>query len=136
MSRFARLNAAANAVAEIIDIDPEIYAALLATGNPKAQFLRPLVTDAAPTPTATQHLVRGPVVIEPTQARETWLLVDKTADELAAETAATDRAATLQQLKALQAALQAGTGTAAERLARLEKVAAFQVKEFIRGAAL
>ena len=104
MSRFARLNAAANAVAEIIDIDPEIYAALLADGNPKAQFLRPLV--------------------------------DKTADELAAETAATDRAATLQQLKALQAALQAGTGTAAERLARLEKVAAFQVKEFIRGAAL
>ena len=102
------------------DLSPEQFAGLQANG--KADGLRVYVLDTRPTPTATQAVEEGPVVVGPVEAHRTWTLRDKTAAELAADQAATDRAADLDQIRTVLTALKNGTGTAAERLTRLERV--------------
>lgn len=57
-----------------------------------------------------------------------WVVRDKTAEELAAEQAAKDDTTEKQTIKAYIAALQAGTGTTAERFKRVERVCAYLLK--------
>lgn len=123
--KYARIDPLTQAVT-IIEIEQATYEALVEAANPKAAYLRPLVIDPRPTPTASQVVNPGPIVIEPTQARQTWVLVSKSAEQLADETQQTE----LAQLKAMIATLQAGTGTAAERLVRVERVCAWLLKGY------
>ena len=127
MTTYARLDPITLLVRDTVDLTAQQYAAL--NGNPKQAFIRPLVIDAQPTPTSAQIVVRGPYVVEAARVRQTWLLQDKTAGQIAAEAAAADRATELQQLRLAIAALQAGTGTAAERLVRLERVCVRLLKD-------
>lgn len=84
----------------------------------------PFVQTHKPTVTAQQvaYLV-APVVTSGT-AVETWVVRDKTPDELAVDA----DAAELEQIKAAYLALKNGTGTSAERLARAERVLARVLK--------
>ena len=120
--RFALLDLLTGQVSSVVNIDAGVYERLVSTGNPKALALRPLVTDTQPTPGPTERVVKGPFVVEATRARETWVIVQKTAEELAAEQEAAARATEYQNLRAVVEALRNGTGTAAERLARVERV--------------
>ena len=120
---YARINPD-NSVS-LVDLDPAFVAALIAAGNPKADSIRAYVIDAQPVPSAAQRVVDGGYVIEPTQVRKTWALAAKSAAELDAET----DAAELEQLKTIAAALQAGTGTAGERLVRVERVCVWLLKQ-------
>ena len=94
------------------DLSPEQFQAL--APNKRAD-LRPYVIDAQPTPSATQYVESGPVNVTYTEARKTWLLLDKSAEQVERETE-------VAQAKAVLVALKNGTGTSAERLARIERV--------------
>jgi len=88
----------------------------------------PLVIDAQPTPSGTQTVESGPITFTATQAHQTWLLVAKTQAVLDREA----DAAELEILRNVIAALQAGTGTAAERLQRLERTCVWLLKQSIK----
>lgn len=120
--RFVLLDLQNGFVAAILNLEPGVYEHLVATQNPKAAALRPLVTDPKPTPGANQRVVPGPIVVEPTRARETWVIVAKTAEEIAAEQEAAAKAAEYLVLRSVVDALRNGTGTAAERMVRVERV--------------
>jgi len=120
---YARINPD-NSVS-LVDLDPAFVAALIAAGNPKAGSIRTYVIDAQPVPSAAQRVVDAGYVIEPAQVRKTWALAAKSAAELDAET----DAAELEILKTIAAALQAGTGTAGERLVRVERVCVWLLKQ-------
>jgi len=129
MSLYARLTETGSLL-DLVDITPEQYAAL--AGNPKQSRLRLLVTDAQPTPSATQYVAPGPVVIEPTQARRTWVLVAKSAAQIDAETLAAERVTDMVQLALVVTALRDGTGTAGERLTRVERVCVRLLRDALR----
>lgn len=119
MTIYARLSEAGE-FRDTVELTPDQYHAF--DGNPKQQLLRPFITDAQPVPLSTQTVQPGPIVVELTQVRQTWILVDKTAAELAAETEAAERIADVTQIMTVLTNLKNGTGTSAERLARLERV--------------
>src|SRR5688500_8555495 len=110
-------------VDRLVELTAEQYAALQVNG--KAAFLRLWIVDPQPTPSATQAVQMGPVVITGTEARQTWTLRDKTQAELDAEANAADRPTVKAVVTALTtdiAAYNANpdvTGTAVERLAKL-----------------
>lgn len=85
---YARIDPLTLAVT-LIDITQEQFNAL--DGNPKQAWLRQLVIDAKPVPSASQVVVDAGYVIEPTQVRQTWALRNKTADELEAESLAAEK---------------------------------------------
>lgn len=120
MTAYARLDPLTMLVRDIVNLSPEQYAAL--AGNPKQAFIRPLVIDAQPTPTAAQRVARGPYVVEPNQVRQTWEITEKTAEEIAAEAEQEARLADLAQIRTVLAAMKDGTGTTTVRLQRLEAV--------------
>lgn len=120
MTTYARLDPLTMLVRDTVELTPEQYAAL--NGNPKQAFIRPMVIDAQPTPTAAQRVGRGPYVVEPNQVRQTWVLSEKTAEEIAAEVEQSERLADLAQIRTVLAAMKAGTGTTTVRLQRLEAV--------------
>lgn len=120
---YARINPD-NSVS-LVDLDPAFVASLVAAGNPKANSIRAYVIDAQPVPSSAQRVVDAGYVIEATQARKTWGLVAKSASELSAETDASE----LAQLETIAAALQAGTGTAGERMVRVERVCVWLLKQ-------
>lgn len=120
--RFVVLDLQTGFVAVVVDIDTAVYQHLVASGNPKANALRQLITDPLPTPGINQRVIAGPIVVEPTRARETWVVVDKTQEEIAAEQEAASRVAEYQALRTLIDALRNGTGTAGERMTRVERV--------------
>ena len=118
--RFARLHPNLS-LRDIIEMSQQEYDALVISNPNKAVLLRPLVTDPLPTINAAiEKIVAGPIVIEATQARETWTVVAKTQAEIDADndTAAADLY--YSTLTATLADLTAGTGNNADRLARLE----------------
>lgn len=121
MSRYALVDPTTEAVRRVAELTAEQVAAL---APQKRQWIRPLVTDPQPTPTAQQRVQRGGYVVEAEQVRETWTLVDKTPEELAAEAAAAERETDYAQLRQVHIALRDGTGTQAERLRRVERVCA------------
>lgn len=99
----------------------------------KRDLLRPYVVDPKPTPSPTQYVAAGPVVVSPTEARKTWALVDKPAQQIANELFHSQRTADLEQIRLVYSALKNGTGTAAERLARCERVLARLLKDIFGG---
>jgi hypothetical protein len=119
MTTYARLNEV-GAFRDIIDLTTDQYHAL--DGHPKQAMLRLYVIDAQPVPSGAQTVQDGPIVIEPTQARKTWALVDKSAATLAQEADAAARLAEITLIKTVLTDMKNGVGTAAERLARLERV--------------
>ena len=106
------------------NLTPEQYNAFVANG--KAVHLRLWIMDPEPAVAATQVFQPGPVVITDTEARQTWVVREKTQAEMDREANATD----LPQLKQLVLELTADihaynansdtSGTAAERLTKLE----------------
>ena len=132
MTTYARLTAEMNAVDLLLELTAEQYVALEANG--KASWLRLWAVDAQPTPGATQVVEHGPIVINETEARQTWALREKTQAELDAEANSADRPTIKAAITALSADIAAYnanpdvTGTAVERLAKLEA----RVKELER----
>lgn len=120
MTTYARLDPLTLLVRDAVELTAEQYAAL--NGNPKQAYIRPLVADPQPTPTASQYVIAGPYVVEPTRVRKTWAVVEKSAEEIAAEAEQEARLADLAQIRTVLAAMKAGTGTTTVRLQRLEAV--------------
>lgn len=79
---------------------------------------------------ATEAVEEGAPVIEPHQARKTWSVRPLTMLELDARA----DAAQLETMRRVYSALNAGTGDGAARLARVEKVAAFLLKQHAKVA--
>jgi hypothetical protein len=109
----------------IVDLAPETVAGLAPS---KRDTLRLYSVDPMPTPPPSQFVVDGPLVVDQTTARKTWELRDKTPAQLEAEAFAANQQATLEQARAIYHALKNGTGTAAERLTRVERVAAHYLR--------
>jgi hypothetical protein len=120
MTTYARLDPATLQFATLVELTPEQYAALEVNG--KAIYLRAWSVDPKPTPSATQIVFSGPIVIDATTARQTWTLQDKSAEQIDREQAEADR----PQIRAMLAAMQAYaenqdvSGTAVQRIERLE----------------
>jgi hypothetical protein len=120
MTTYARLDPATLQFSFLVELTPEQYAALEVNG--KALYLRAWSVDAQPTPGATQYVDRGPIVIDATTARQTWVLQEKTAAQLELEQTEADKPQVRAVLAAMQAyaANQDVSGTAVQRIERLE----------------
>lgn len=104
--RFARLHADTLLFRDIIEMTQQEYDDLLVSNPAKAALLRPLVTDPQPTFDPATHKVEpGPIVIEATQARETWVVVAKTPEELEADELAEELAQVEARLTNLNEAI-------------------------------
>lgn len=114
----------------ILELD-EVEVSRLAAS--KRSTLYPFSVDQKPTPSATQYVEHGPIVVGKDAARQTWVLVGKTPDMLKAEAFAAERDVDLAQVKSIFQALKAGTGTAGERLTRCERVLARLLKDMFGG---
>jgi hypothetical protein len=99
MPTFARIDPQTSAIA-LVEITQAQFDAL--AGNPKRQFLRPLVVDGPPVPSATEVVSDGGYVIEPTQVRRTWALRAKTQAEIDATAQADELALLKQAISVLQ----------------------------------
>jgi hypothetical protein len=126
--------------ATVINLTDEQYLAL--AGNPKREWIRPLVIDPQPTPSATQVVVDAGIVVGPTEAHQTWALRDKTADELEAEAIAAAKAGYQAHIDSLNAQLDItnqmrGAMTTNQRLNTLEadtRATMRAVKDLLRQA--
>jgi hypothetical protein len=111
-------------VEALVDLTAEQYDALQANG--KSAYLRLWLVDPKPTPTALQTVVTGPVVVGQTDARQTWLIMDKNQAELDAEQNAADHPTLLAMIAALTTDIDTYnanpdvSGTSVERLTKLE----------------
>jgi hypothetical protein len=114
----------------VLDLDPALVASLAPN---KRDTLRTYSVDPKPTPTATQVVVPGPIVVDATSARRTWQLANKSAEQLAEEQFTAQQTADYEQIRAIYVALKNGTGTAAERLTRCERVLARLLKDRFGG---
>lgn len=110
----------------VLELDPGYVASLAPS---KRETLLAYSVDPKPTPASTQLVIEGPIVLTATTARRTWQVVEKTAEQLAADAFRATQGATLEQARLVYGALKAGTGTAAERLARVERVCAYYLRE-------
>ena len=84
--------------------------------------------DAMPALTATQIAKRDRFDVTATECHFAWTVRDKTADELAAEAAETEKTADRTALASAISALRNGTGTQAERLARVERACVYLLR--------
>lgn len=83
MSKYARMSG--NDIVEIIELDDAWYQNLVAVGNPKAQIFRIVVEENVPIyDQATQFVVES-FIVEPTQVRRTWVVQNKSAEQIAEE---------------------------------------------------
>ncbi len=96
--QYARLTPDLQSVERIIELDVQYVASL---AESKRAVLRSYLIDAAPTPGANQKIAAGPVVINLTTARQTWILVNKTQTEIDAENQITELAALKLMVQAL-----------------------------------
>jgi hypothetical protein len=125
MSLYYRINDGA-----LVDITESFFLSLAAN---KRDLLRPYVVDPEPAPSSTEWVAPGPVVVTATEARKTWILVPKTEAEIAFDAYVADRNSDLTLIRQVYIALKNGTGTAAERLVRVERVCARFIKDIFRG---
>lgn len=109
----------------VLELDPAFVAQLAPS---KRDTLRLYSVDPQPVPTATQYVATGPVVVDATTARKTWLLVEKAAEQLDGEAFLALQLAQLELARQVYTALKTGAGTSAERLARVERVCAHYVR--------
>jgi len=72
----------AGAVARIVDIDPAMHASWVATGNPKADAYRRVVTDQVPPHDIETQAVEPYFVVASDRVTRAWLLRPLTTDEL------------------------------------------------------
>jgi hypothetical protein len=110
----------------VLVLDPDFVAQLAPS---KRDTLRLYSVDPKPTPSATQYVMPGPVVVDATTATKTWLLLDKSAEQIAAEAFQALQAAQLELARQVYSALKNGTGTAGERLVRVERVCAYYLRQ-------
>lgn len=122
---YARLTQDLQSVEAWDALSDEMYAALVSADNPKALRHRLQVVDAQPTMTSTQVAEFGGYVVESDRVRKTWKTRELGAAELDRQTDANE----LAQLQQIVAALKSGTGTAAERLVRIERVCVWLLKQ-------
>lgn len=115
---------------QLVQLTAEQYGRLAPS---KHAVLRPYRVDPEPTPSSTQYVVRGPVVVTETEARLTWALIEKTAQQLADEAFSAERAADLQLLRTAYLGLKNSTGTNAERITRCERVLVRLLKDIYGG---
>lgn len=81
--RFLRLHSNTLTARDIIELSQEKFDSLAFTNPNKAALLRVLVTDPLPSfNPAIEKVEAGSIIVEATQARETWQVVPKTADDL------------------------------------------------------
>jgi hypothetical protein len=99
----------------------------------KRATLKLYTVDPQPTPSASQRVEQGPVVVDGAAARLTWVLVTKTAEQIAFEAFAAERAIDLQQLRQVYLGLKNGTGTNLERITRCERVLVRILKDLFGG---
>jgi hypothetical protein len=109
MPTFARIDPITNAIAPV-EITQAQFDAL--AGNPKRAFLRPLVIDAQPVPSATEVVIDAGYVIEPTQVRRTWALRAKTQAETDAAAQDAELALLKQAISVLQTDIADGSTAA------------------------
>jgi hypothetical protein len=105
MTIYARLTPAGTFDA-LVDLTPEQYALMQANG--KAALLRTYSVDAEPVPSASQRVDPGPYVSDATTTRKTWVLVNKTQEELDADAQRTEIALLKAQLTGLQTDITTG----------------------------
>lgn len=105
---------------DVIELSAEQYAAL--AGNPKQALLRVLVIEPRPVPAPTQAVDLGPLVIEPVQARQTWVLRDKTASEADHDAEEAERTQLQAFFDSGPPANLAGAATDIQRLKRAGKL--------------
>jgi hypothetical protein len=122
---YARLTQDLQSVEAWDALSDEMYAALVAANNPKALRHRLQSVDALPTLTATQAVDFGGYVVEPDKVRKTWQARELSAAEVDRQTDANE----LALLQQVVSALKAGTGTAGERLVRVERVCVWLLKQ-------
>lgn len=79
--KVARLTEDLLSVDAVFEATQEQYDALKAHPT-KAEIHWPYIVDAKPVATALQLVVDGPLVVEPTQVRKTWLLQAKDAGQI------------------------------------------------------
>jgi hypothetical protein len=115
---------------QVLELDPALVAGLAPN---KRDTLRTYSEDPRPADTATHYARIGPIVVDATTARRTWEMVAKTPEQVANETFVTQQNADYEQNKAIYTALKNGTGTAAERLSRCERVLARLLRDRYRG---
>lgn len=89
MTTYARINVQGT-FERLIDLTPEQYAALQVNG--KSAWLRLWIVDSKPVPTSTQVVIDNGIVITATEARQTWVVREKTAAELEAGSINAERA--------------------------------------------
>jgi hypothetical protein len=109
MTLYARIDPLTQQVSALVDMTLAEYQAL--DGNPKQQWLRPLVVDAKPTPSATQVVIDAGFVIEPAQVRQTWSLREMTADEIEAAALLAEKAQIAQYIADIQTQLDISNAT-------------------------
>jgi hypothetical protein len=109
MTLYARIDPLTQQVSALVDMTLAEYQAL--DGNPKQQWLRPLVVDEKPAPGATQVVVDAGFVIEPTQVRQTWALREMTADEIEAAALLAEKAQIAQYIADIQTQLDISNAT-------------------------
>lgn len=102
--RFARLQQDLS-FRDLVEMEVTAYNDLLISKPDRAALLRPLVIDPSPTVTSIQKAVEGPIVVELTQARQTWTVVDKTAEDLEAEDLLSELTQVTARIDGLNAAI-------------------------------
>lgn len=110
----------------IVQLEPADVAALHPV---KQATLKAYTIDPLPTLTATQYAVPGPVVVSGATARKTWEVRAKAQEQLDAEAFAVLQSTTLEQARTAYSLMKAGSGTAGERLARVERVCAWLLRQ-------
>lgn len=112
------------AVDRIVELTAEEYAALVVNG--KAAYLRIWVVDPQPQFTDTQALFAGPIVITETEARQTWVVSNKTPEEIERDQANAEVATLRQLIVSLTTDIDAYnatpdvSGTVAQQAAKLD----------------
>lgn len=104
---------------QVVDVSADVFGELA----PQKQAVhREYSVDPVPSFTTTQRVVEGPVVVTETAATKTWSVIEKTQAEKDEDAENAQRLVDYAQARAVYVDLRNGVGTAAERLARVEKV--------------
>jgi hypothetical protein len=132
MALYARLNEALNAVVEEREIDAALVSRMIADGNPKAAYWRPLTIAPQPTLTATQVVSGSSYVIGQSSVTKTWTVRELTNDEKDAKFIRDNAPAIRQMITNLKAGAE--SGTSAERLVRVETGLSYVLQWMLRSA--
>lgn len=114
--------------AAVIEISDDLFAALALE---KRAVHRLYSVAPYPAPTSTQKVIEGPLVVTDTTATKTWTVIEKSQSEKDEDAENAQRLVDYAQARAVYNDLRNGVGTAAERLARVEKVLARLLRDAV-----